>query len=139
MFKIIGIDHLVLRTDDPQQLMRFYIDVLGCHLERQLDPDVGLFQLRAGNALIDIVPVDSELGRKGGGAPTAKNNNLDHLCLQIDTKNLDDVLQHLEQHQVQIGEVAERYGATGFGLSVYIYDPDNNMVELKPVDISAVN
>lgn len=133
MLKIIGIDHLVLRTDQPHELIAFYSDVLGCKLERTLEPEVGLYQLRAGNALIDIVPVASELGRKGGGPPTTLNNNLDHLCLQIEDIPLDDLLLYLKQHDVEIGDVAERYGATGMGESVYIYDPDGNVVELKPI------
>lgn len=133
MLKIIGIDHLVLRTDQPHELIAFYSDVLGCKLERTLEPEVGLYQLRAGNALIDIVPVASELGRKGGGPPTTLNNNLDHLCLQLEDIPLDDLLLYLKQHDVEIGDVAERYGATGMGESVYIYDPDGNVVELKPI------
>ena len=54
-FKIVGIDHVVLRAADPAALERFYLDVLGLSLEMR---QVKLAQLRAGHALIDIVPAD---------------------------------------------------------------------------------
>lgn len=57
---IIGLDHLVLRANDPGNLIHFYSNVLGCAIEREL-PEYGLVQLRAGNALIDIVGVELKL------------------------------------------------------------------------------
>ena len=38
---------------------------------------------------------------------------------------------HLRRHGVEVGEVRERYGAEGYGPSLYICDPDGNTVELK--------
>lgn len=133
MLKIRGIDHIVLRTKNLDKLLWFYSDVLGCQLERTLGEDVGLNQLRAGNALIDIVTVDSELGKLGGGPPGSTNHNLDHLCLQVEATSVNEILEHLAKHDVTPGEIDVRYGATGFGQSVYVDDPDGNMVELKPV------
>ncbi len=83
MLEIVGIDHIVLRTDRLQDMLHFYCTVLGCKLERETAPQLGLTQLRAGNALIDIVDVDSELGRAGGGVPGTTENNMDHFCLQL--------------------------------------------------------
>ena len=57
MIRVEYIDHIVLRTTRPQILIDFYRDVLGCAPERALPPEAGLVQLRAGNALIDIVDV----------------------------------------------------------------------------------
>ena len=51
-FNLIGIDHVVLRAADPVALERFYMDVLGCAFEKRQGT---LAQLRAGQALIDIV------------------------------------------------------------------------------------
>ena len=67
MLNIKGIDHLVLRTGQVEQMCLFYCGVLGCTIERETPPDIGLIQLRAGNALIDLVSVDSKLGAMGGG------------------------------------------------------------------------
>jgi catechol 2,3-dioxygenase-like lactoylglutathione lyase family enzyme len=132
MLKIAGIDHLVLRTTRMQEMLHFYCEVLGCTVERQTDADTGLTQLRAGSALIDLVAVDSRLGRMGGGAPAASENNLDHFCLQLKGVTEEQIREHLRRHGIGAGEFAERYGAQGFGPSLYIRDPEGNTVELKP-------
>jgi catechol 2,3-dioxygenase-like lactoylglutathione lyase family enzyme len=114
-------------------MVRFYQEVLGCPVERQTDPETGLTQLRAGDALIDIVAVDSELGRAGGGPPGRTENNVDHFCLQIEAMGTDELLAWLESHGVTGGEFETRYGADGFGPSIYIQDPDGNTIELRPL------
>jgi len=129
--QVVGIDHIVLRTSKLEEMLAFYRDILGCPLERELPAEVGLVQLRAGTALIDIVPVDSELGRMGGGPPTATENNVDHFCLQIEPMEEAELAAYLESHGVEVGEFAERYGAQGFGNSIYIKDPEGNVVELR--------
>ena len=58
--EIRGLDHVVLRTVDPQRSMRFYCEVLGCVEERSL-AELGLYQLRAGAQLIDLVDTDPNL------------------------------------------------------------------------------
>ena len=131
MIRIQSIDHLVLRTGDVEAMVRFYVDVLGCAVERTLPPETGLTQLRAGNALIDIVAVDSELGRAGGAPPESEGNNLDHFCLQLEPISQPELRAWLESRGVPCGEFQTRYGATGFGPSVYVRDPDGNTVELR--------
>jgi catechol 2,3-dioxygenase-like lactoylglutathione lyase family enzyme len=83
MLKIRGIDHLVLRTADVPRLVRFYVDVLGCTIERE-QPAFGLTQLRAGGGLIDLISLDGPLGQAGGAGPGPEGRNLDHFCLRID-------------------------------------------------------
>ncbi len=128
--EIRGLDHVVLRVADLERALRFYCDVLGCTEERRIDA-LGLVQLRAGAALIDLVPVDSPLGRHGGPAPGESGRNVDHFALQLE--HLDETLlrAHLEAHGVAPGDVAQRYGAQGMGPSMYLRDPDGNTVELK--------
>lgn len=130
MIKIKAIDHIVLRSDDDKALIAFYIDVLGCQLERQL-PELGLSQLRAGNSLIDIVGVDSQLGKAGGHGPRAQGRNLDHFCLTIEATEQQALIDYLDSHQVPHGDFTRRYGSEGYGQSIYIEDPDHNSVELK--------
>jgi catechol 2,3-dioxygenase-like lactoylglutathione lyase family enzyme len=130
MIKIQGIDHIVLRVADLDRMLAFYSDVLGCHVERRKD-DIGLIQLRAGSAMIDLVPVDSELGRQGGVAPGAEGRNLDHFCLRVEPFDADAIRAHLAGHGVAAGPVKSRYGAEGLGPSIYIEDPEGNVVELK--------
>lgn len=129
--QFLRLDHVVLRARNAPKLVAFYEDVLGCRIERQLP--IGLIQLRAGDALIDVVPVDSELGQAGGDPPPAGSGgrNMDHFCLTIDPFEADALRAHLSAHQAPF-EFADRvYGAEGFGPSVYVQDPEGNTVELK--------
>ncbi|MCH9020807.1 MAG: type II secretion system F family protein [Proteobacteria bacterium] len=80
--RVLGIDHVVLRVRDIERALAFYRDVLGCREERRVD-DIGLVQLRAGRALIDLVDVASPLGREGGAAPGKEGRNVDHIALRI--------------------------------------------------------
>jgi catechol 2,3-dioxygenase-like lactoylglutathione lyase family enzyme len=129
---IAGLDHVVLRVHDPARALAFYTQVLGCREERRLD-ELGLVQLRAGQSLIDLVDVDSTLGRSGGGARSDDGPNLDHFALQLTHFDEARIRAHLAQHGIEAGETAERYGARGMGPSLYIRDPDGNTVELKGV------
>lgn len=133
MFKVLGIDHIVIRTANIERMKSFYRDVLQCEIERDKTAELGLLQLRAGSALIDLVSVSSELGKLGGAEPGLSGNNLDHFCLQLRAIEQQVLLSYLKQHQVVVDEFSERYGATGYGLSIYIKDPDGNTIELKPV------
>lgn len=130
MFRILAIDHVVLRVVDAGRMTRFYCDVLGCTEERRKD-EIGLIQLRAGASLIDLVPVDGELGRKGGAAPGREGRNMEHLCLRIEPFDPDAIRDHLASYGIAAGPVESRYGAEGNGPSIYVEDPEGNIVELK--------
>lgn len=134
MIRVLMIDHIVLRTTHVDEMVRFYSQVLGCGVERTLAAETGLTQLRAGDSLIDIVAVDSELGRAGGAAPTPSGNNMDHFCLRLEVTSEQDLRDWLEQQQVESSPFEIRYGAEGYGPSVYISDPDGNTVELRSSD-----
>lgn len=129
-FQIRGLDHVVIRACDIGGMKRFYCDVLGCVLERA-QTGLGLYQLRAGQSLIDLVDVDGEIGRAGGEAPDSERRNMDHLCLRIDPFNEAALRSHFLGHGIEPGKVVDRYGAEGRGPSMYISDPEGNMVELK--------
>src|SRR5687767_15975355 len=130
MFRIREVDHLVLRVTNLDAMLRFYCEALGCTIERRQDA-IGLVQLRAGRSLIDLVPVDGELGSVGGAAPGKTGRNLDHFCVRVEPFDEPDIRHHLEAHGIEAGPVARRYGAEGDGPSIYITDPEGNVVELK--------
>ena len=129
-FRIRGLDHLVLRVRDLDRMVRFYCDVLGCRMER-VQAEIGLTQIRAGGSLIDLVTIDGKLGRMGGAAPGKEGRNLDHFCVTIDGYDEAEIRAYLTAHGVEIGEAGSRYGAEGEGPSLYISDPEGNVVELK--------
>ena len=127
---IRSLDHLVLRVRDLEGMTRFYTEVLGLTVERRADA-IGMVQLRAGAQLVDLVAVDGMLGRHGGAAPGPEGRNLDHVCLNVEDFDLDRVVAHLQAHGVTVGESGRRYGAGGFGVSVYLTDPEGNGLELR--------
>ena len=121
-FAIKALDHVVLRVANIDRAIRFYCDVLGCKEERRVE-SIGLVQLRAGAALIDLVP------RAADQVP--EHGNMDHFALTIDPFDPAALKTHFGRHGIAIGDVARRYGAEGYGPSVYLNDPDGNQVELK--------
>jgi catechol 2,3-dioxygenase-like lactoylglutathione lyase family enzyme len=127
---ILGLDHVVLRVTDLDRARNFYCDVLGCRVE-VFQKKIGLLQLRAGDSLIDLVPVDGQLGRMGGAAPGTEGRNMDHFCLRVRPFDAAAIMAHLSAHGVDPGKVEQRYGAEGMGPSIYLRDPDGNVVELK--------
>ena len=119
--RVVGLDHVVLRVASLDRAIDFYQKVLGCHIERTLEQPK-LVQLRAGSAMIDLVP----------GAPGEdRARNMDHYAIRIAEMDVAAVTAHLKQHGIDAGEVRRRYGAEGYGSSIYITDPDGNTVELK--------
>ena len=129
-FKTVHLDHVVLRVKDLPASLNFYTNVVGATFEREV-PEFGLYQVRIGAALIDLVPVDSKLGQMGGGDLAPNGKNLDHFAIRIEPFDLEALTDHLTKHNIEVGEAGIRYGAEGNGPSVYIQDPDGNTVELK--------
>ena len=129
-FRLLALDHVVLRVSDLERARAFYSNVLGCSFEKWQEP-LGLLQLRAGSSLIDIIAIDGPLGRAGGAAAGAEGRNVDHFCVRIAPFDEAALRSHLAAQGVAAGEVVQRYGAEGSGPSLYITDPDGNVVELK--------
>ena len=130
MISIREIDHIVLRVVDLERMLAFYCGALGCPVEKRQD-EIGLVQLRAGSSLIDLVPLDGKLGRMGGAAPGKEGRNMDHFCLRVEPFDAGAIRAHLAGHGVEAGAVESRYGAEGEGPSIYVTDPEGNVVELK--------
>lgn len=130
-FSVQRIDHVVLRVRDPAAAERFYVEVLGCRVERRRE-DLGLVHLRAGASMIDLVAVDGPLGRKGGAPAGADARNVDHVCLRVEPFDEAALAAHLRAHgHPPHGPAARNFGAEGTGPSLYLDDPDGNTVELK--------
>jgi catechol 2,3-dioxygenase-like lactoylglutathione lyase family enzyme len=129
MIQISGIDHVVFRVRDLDRTMDFYTRILGARLEKAQE-EIGLWQLRIGSALIDLVPVDGPLGRAGGAAPGSEGRNVDHICFRVEPWDGEAILAFLRRHGIE-GEIVSRYGAEGDGPSVYLSDPEGNALELK--------
>ena len=123
--EIDGIDHVVLQVTNVERSLKFYVDVLGLSLERIIE-DLGIYQVRCGRNLIDLVALPA-----GGSLAEKAQRGIDHLCLMV-RGDMNVIFEYLKEHNVEFGSpLRELYGATGFGTSVYIFDPDRHMIELK--------
>lgn len=128
-FTLEGLDHVVLLVRGMDAARRFYEEVLGCTVDREL-PEYGMLQLRAGAALIDLVDIGSAEG-EWGRPEVEGGRNMDHLCIATGPCDERAMRAHLARHGIAIVEEGIRYGAQGDGMSFYIRDPSGNQIELK--------
>lgn len=119
--RITALDHVVLNVTDVERSLAFYTDELG------LEP-VNVDEWRRGERFFPSVRVDEgsiidliALPRTG--------ENLDHFCLVVEPMDFD-ALKASGRFEVVEGP-ATRFGARGDGTSIYIRDPDQNLVELR--------
>src|SRR5436309_491123 len=112
MIRIREIDHVVLRVTNLEPMLAFYCNVLGCTVEHARD-DIGLYQLRAGASMIDLVPVAGKLGRSGGAAPGREGRNMDHFCVRVEPFDGDAISDFLRARGIAPGPVESRIGAEG--------------------------
>jgi glyoxylase I family protein len=129
-FRLKQIDHVVLRIRNLEASLHFYSDVLGCPVDK-VQETIGLWQVRAGSSLIDLVPIDGVLGKIGGAAAGLEGHNVDHFALQVTPWDEGAIRDHLGANGIAIVDSGQRYGAEGTGPSIYILDPDGTTVELK--------
>lgn len=129
-FTIRQLDHVVIRTERPDEMLAFYLG-LGCTIARDV-ADLGLRQLWAGSSVIDLVDVAGFLGQRGGPAPREEARNMDHFALAIEPFDLDELHAHFDAVGVSyVDSPFSLFGAEGFGPGIYVTDPDGNTVELK--------
>ncbi len=125
IFTPLGLDHVVLRVRDQARSQKFYRDVLGCTVDR-VNEKISLVHLRFGEQFIDLLPARDELPERTG-------RGIDHVCLSIRCEDLPALAAALRARGVALeGDVVMRYGAYGDGPSLYLRDPDDYVIELKP-------
>ena len=122
MVQVIGLDHLVLLTSDVERSLGWWTGPLGLAGER-------VEEWRRGEAPFPSVRIDEgTIIDLFEGEPTGRN--VDHVCVVVDPATDLDALVAGGTFEVDRGPV-EVYGARGMGRSVYVRDPDANLVELR--------
>ena len=117
------LDHLVLTVRDLEATCDFYEHVLGMQVIQFANNRKAL---RFGTQKINLHVAGKEFEPKAA-FPTPGSADL---CF-LTSVPLEEVIAHLHQHQIAIVEgPVERTGATGTILSVYVRDPDNNLIEI---------
>jgi catechol 2,3-dioxygenase-like lactoylglutathione lyase family enzyme len=119
--RVIGLDHIVITTPDVERSLAWYEGVLGLAGERVEEWRQGAVffpSVRVNDGTI----IDLLQGERSGV-------NVDHLCLVIEPQDLD-ALVATGSFEIVEGPVP-RFGARGVGQSIYVRDPDANLVELR--------
>ncbi|WP_439154103.1 VOC family protein [Yoonia sp.] len=128
MPRLQALDHLVLTVADIDRTVTFYRDVLGM-IPEQFQPADGTVRwaLKFGAQKINLHPASAPFDPKARCPQPGSSD----LCFLSDTP-LADWLAHLGACGVAVtqGPVA-RTGATGPIMSLYIRDPDGNLLELS--------
>ncbi len=130
LVKITEMDHIVLRVRDVETSLRFYTQVLGMPAERVEQWRAGEIRFPSArlnaDTIIDFFGTDQEpVGRDG-----AKNQ--DHFCMVIEPTDMEELKAKFEGIGVDIqAGPGKRWGSHGDGISLYNYDPDDNVVELR--------
>ena len=128
-----SIDHIVLNMEDEEKMIAFYTAVLMLkpdRLEAYRAAEVPFPSVRLNSeTIIDLFP--KKLWQSHGAAGP-KRDNLNHLCIAMSQQRWTELLERLKSNDVEIEEgPALRWGARGFGTSIYFRDPDGNYIEAR--------
>ncbi len=122
--KINRLDHLVLTVKNIETTCAFYSAAMGMEV---VAFGAGRKALRFGSQKINLHELGKEFEPK---AASPKPGSAD-LCF-ISDDPIHQIIEHLKQLQVEIVEgPVERTGAAGTILSVYVRDPDRNLIEIS--------
>lgn len=121
---VVGLDHVVFTVDDEERSLAFYCEELG------LAP-VRVDQWRRHEAPFPSVRVDAATIIDLLGGPRT-GENVDHVCLVVAPVDFEAI--KASGRFVVVDGPARRYGARGEGTSLYIRDPDGNVIELRYYD-----
>ena len=127
--QITAIDHLVLSAGEIDKTVHFYCDILGMSLSRFTPVGGGAVRLSLcfGQQKINLHDAANPYH------PHAENpvTGAVDICLLTDTP-LEEWMGHLDAHNIEIEEgPVERSGAIGPITSLYLRDPDGNLVEIS--------
>jgi len=119
--KVIGFDHVVLNVADVERSLRFYCEELGLEAMR-------VDEWRRKEVFFPSVRVDATTIIDLLSTPRS-GENVNHICLVVEAEDFDAVKASGQYDVVDGPDV--RWGAQGDATSLYVRDPDGNVVELR--------
>jgi catechol 2,3-dioxygenase-like lactoylglutathione lyase family enzyme len=122
------LDHLILKVNDAAESVRFYVDVLGLSFEGEREP-------------FTVVRVTPEFtiqlapwGTQGG----------EHLAFSLPRADFDEVFARIREAKIAFGDSfhavgnmkgpGSEVGARGAGASLYFFDPNEHLIEIRHYD-----
>lgn len=137
MFTYNAMDHIVLNVQDMERILDFYMNVLGLpgeRIEAFEKGEVPFPSVRvSSDTVIDLFPI----GQQEATTPGDQCAVLNHFCLVINNASMSQLIEHLQQHGVDIVEgPATRWGAHGHATSIYFFDPENRKIEIRSYEPS---
>ncbi|MFT5202825.1 MAG: catechol 2,3-dioxygenase-like lactoylglutathione lyase family enzyme [Candidatus Aldehydirespiratoraceae bacterium] len=122
LVEVVGHDHVVLNVADPERSLVWYRDKLGLVSEREAEwraGEVPFLSLRVNEHTVIDLFVAERTGL-----------NLDHFSMRVADDVDLEVVAASGEFDVISGP-SRIWGAQGYGLGLYVRDPDGNTVELK--------
>jgi catechol 2,3-dioxygenase-like lactoylglutathione lyase family enzyme len=121
---VTGVSELVLEVLDPERAERFYADVLGLPVVERWD-DGSRWVMAGDRTRIGLWPPRIGIARGRGGVHV-------HYAMHLPEEHYDAAVERLRGHGCEIEETT--FGTSG--RSVYVTDPDGNVVELWTWDVA---
>ena len=120
--RVVGLDHLVLLTEDVERSLGYYtltLGLVGVRVDQWRLGEVPFPSVRIdANTIIDLIA-----GERTG-------ENVAHLCLVVADADMDAIAARDDLGAVD-GPLTGMFGARGEATSVYVRDPDGNVIELR--------
>jgi catechol 2,3-dioxygenase-like lactoylglutathione lyase family enzyme len=121
--RVTGFDHLVLNCADVEASLAWYTDRLGLEALR-------VAEWRSGTVPFPSVRIDETTIIDLLDAPRS-GVNIDHVCLVLEPTDLRALAASGDFDVVGDGPISGLSGARGIATSVYVRDPDDNLIELR--------
>jgi glyoxylase I family protein len=124
---VVGLDHVVVNTEDVAQAIHFYRDVLRLEILRREEFRAGTVSVPSARVspetIIDIRPMAT-----GARVPP----NMDHYCLVVGATDMHQLDAELKAKAIKVEDtVRPAWGAQGYGQQFKRWDPDGNTIELR--------